>query len=384
MNEELSNTEAGAGTDRRALLRAGLAVPLLALGGVAAAQAPSSAGKLPPEKMPYKRIATEEAWIAPEVVAEYRKVLQAGESEELVPQWGTLKDSQSNPLLDMLLDIGDRRIADMDATGIDMQVLSLTAPGVQVFRPDVAVGLAAVSNDRLAEAVRANPTRFAGLAAVAPQAPAEAAKELERGVHSLGLKGAIINSHTHGEYLDDSKFWPIFEAAEALDVPIYLHPQIPSPGMLQPYLARGFEKAIMGYGHEVSLHVLAIIASGAFDRFPRLKLVIGHGGEGLPYMLYRIDYMWKYTPGAKPGRIKLLPSDYMRRNIFITTSGMPSAPALKLAREVLGMDRILYAMDYPYGYDVEEVRLTDALPFEPAEIAALYQHNPARVFKLPV
>ena len=270
----------------------------------------------------------------------------------------------------------------MDAAGTDLQILSLTAPGVQVFDADLAVALAAASNDRLAEAVRTHPTRFAGLAAVAPQAPAAAARELERGVHKLGLKGAIINSHTHGEYLDDPKYWPIFEAAEALDVPIYIHPQLPSPGMVKPYLDRGFEKAIMGYGHEVSLHMLAIIASGALDRFPKLKLVIGHGGEGLPYMLYRIDYMWKYTPGARPGRIALLPSDYMRRNVFITTSGMPSAPALKLAREVLGMDRILYAMDYPYCYDLDEVRLTDELPFTPAEMAALYEGNAVRVFGL--
>src|SRR4029078_11706290 len=144
------------------------------------------------------------------------------------------------------------------------------------------VAMAAMSNDRVAEAVRKWPTRFQALAAVAPQDPAAAAKELERAVNKLGLKGAVINSHTHGEWLDDEKFWDIFAAAEALTVAIYIHTQGARKNMVQPFLDRGLEGAVFGFGVEVALHVLRIIVAGAFDRFPKLQVVIGDTGGGLP------------------------------------------------------------------------------------------------------
>src|SRR5262249_16580629 len=169
--------------------------------------------------------------------------------------------------------------------------LSLTSPGVQIFDGETAVPLAISCNDQLADAIRKYPQRFAGLAAVAPQDPDAAAKELERGVRVLGLKGAIINSHTRGEYLDDSKFWPIFEAAESLDVPIYLHPNRPPRSWIGPFLETGLDGAIFGFAVETGLHVLRIVVSGVFDRFPRLQIVVGHLGEGLPYWLFRIDFM---------------------------------------------------------------------------------------------
>ena len=170
---------------------------------------------------------------------------------------------------------------------------------------------------------------------------------MERSIKKLKLNGVIINSHTRGEYLDDPKYWEIFEAAQALDAAIYLHPQTPPPDMVMPYLARGFERAIMGFAHEMSLHVLGLMTSGVFDRFPKLKIVIGHGGEGLPYMLYRIDYMYENARYPFMKKVKKLPSDYMKENFYITTSGLPWAPAITMAQSVLGMDRVLYAMDYP-------------------------------------
>jgi predicted TIM-barrel fold metal-dependent hydrolase len=190
---------------------------------------------------------------------------------------------------------------------------------------------------------------------VTPQDANAGAKELERAVKTLGLKGAVINSHTRGEFLDDEKFWDIFAAAEALDVPIYIHPSGPPPSMSKPFLERGLEGAIFGFGVEVALHVLRIIVSGAFDRFPRLKIVIGHTGEGLPFWLYRIDYM--HTASVKSGRyttmkpLKRKPSDYMRENLYITNSGVAWDPSVRFCQQVLGVDRVLYAMDYPYQFE---------------------------------
>ena len=166
-------------------------------------------------------------------------------------------------------DLGARRIADMDATGIALQILSLTSPGVQIFDAATGTALARAANDELAAAIAAHPTRYAGLAAIAPQDPAAAARELERGVKTLKLKGAIVNSHTQGEYLDDEKFWDIFAAAEALDVPVYIHPNTPSNDMIKPFMARGLDGAVFGFAVETGLHALRLVVSGVFDRFPK-------------------------------------------------------------------------------------------------------------------
>jgi 2,3-dihydroxybenzoate decarboxylase len=288
----------------------------------------------------------------------------------------------SNSLIvSRLLELGGPRIRDMDASGVDRQLLLLTAPGVQVFDTATANALAAQSNDRLAEAIRNYPERYGGLAAVAPQDPPAAAKELERAMKKLKLNGAVINSHTRGEYLDDPKFWDILEAAEALDAAIYIHPTTPSPAMLKPFLDRQLHMAIMGFGVEVAFHVLAMIRVGVFDRFPKLKIVIGHAGEGLPYWLYRIDYMSR-LPSFAPKKLKLKPGEYMRRNLYITTSGVPWAPAILLAQKVLGVDHVLYAMDYPYQFVAEEVKMTDRLPISAAAKKKLFQTNAERIFHL--
>jgi len=334
-----------------------------------------------PRKVPYKRIATEEAWGPPEMFAMYRKLLDENPYAHpgLATMWGD--SGGGNPIVARLVDMGERRINDMDASGIDVALLLLTAPGVQVFDAPTGTSLASSTNDQLAEAIRKHPSRFAGLAAFAPQDPKAAAKEIERATKRLGLKGAVVNSHTEGEYLDDPKFWGIFEAAEALNVPIYIHPREPSPQMLQPFLQRGMERALYGFGVEVGLHTLALITSGVFDRFPNLKIVIGHAGEALPYLLYRIDY-WQVHKKPFMPKLKMLPSEYMRRNIYLTTSGVPWAPAILLAQSVLGMDRVLYAMDYPYQFQIEEVTMTDNLPLSDADKKKLFQTNAESVFSL--
>ncbi len=339
--------------------------------------------------MDYLRIATEEAWAPPELFEAYRKLLEAGSYND--PGFESLmgfylRNPSVAPVTERMQSLGERRLADMDATGIAMQILSLTAPGVQVFDADTAAALARSSNDQVAEAVRRHPNRFAALAAVAPQNAPEAAKELERGVRTLGLKGAIVNSHTRGEYLDDPKYWDIFATAEALDVPVYLHPTTPSPAMIQPFLDRGLDSAIFGFAVETALHMLRIVVAGVFDRFPKLRMVLGHLGEGLPYWFFRLDFMHRrmVSGGRYPNVQKLERplSDYLKHNVWVTTSGMAWEPPILYAQQVLGVDRVLYAMDYPYQFVPEEVRVTDDLPISDADKKKLYQTNAEQLFAL--
>ena len=339
----------------------------------------------------YLRIATEEAYAPPELFERYKRLLDDGSHND--PGFASFMGfylNNSGPRLTeiraQIQDIGERRIRDMDATGISKQILSLTSPGVQVFDAPTAVSLATSFNDQLAEAIRKHPDRFAGLAAIAPQDPPAAAKELERAVKSLHLKGAIVNSHTRGEYLDDPKFWEIFEAAESLGVPIYLHPNTPSPRMVGPFLDRGLDGAVFGFAVETSLHILRIVFSGVFDRFPKLRMVAGHLGEGLPYWLFRIDFMHQRLTSnnryANVPKLRNKPSEYLKENFYVTTSGMAWQPPILYAQSVLGVDRVLYAMDYPYQFVPDEVKVTDDLPISDADKKKFYQTNAEKVFAL--
>jgi 2,3-dihydroxybenzoate decarboxylase len=339
----------------------------------------------------YRRIATEEGWATPEMIQMYVKILETKSLDDpgFYSLWGFFGQSQApraRDLYDRIQNMAERRLGDMDATGIDMQLLLLTSPGVQVFDAATATALATSTNDQLAVTIRQHPTRFAGLAAVAPQAPQAAAKELERAVHQLGLKGAVINSHTQGEYMDDEKFWDIFAAAEALDVPIYIHPNTPSPQMVEPFLSRCLDAAIYGFQAETGLHALRLIVSGVFDRFPKLKIVLGHLGEGLPYWLYRIDFMHagivraNRSEGVKP--LKRKPSDYLRENFYYTTSGMAWEPPITYVQKLMGHDRVMYAMDYPYQYVAEEVVAMDALELSAEHKKMFFETNAVNIFKL--
>jgi 2,3-dihydroxybenzoate decarboxylase len=338
----------------------------------------------------YHRIAAEEAFGTHEISAEYRKLLDSGSTdpgfESLIGFYLRNPNPRIAAVSERLLDLGERRLRDMDETGIAQQLLLLTAPGVQVFDADRGRALARSSNDQLAAAIRKHPGRFAGLAAIAPQDPTAAAAELERGVRTLGLKGAVVNSHTRGEYLDDPKFWPIFEAAEALDVPIYIHPTTPPASMIEPFLERGLDSAIFGFAVDTALHVLRIIVAGVFDRFPKLQIAIGHLGEALPYWLFRIDFMHARAVAANryPGvkKLKRAPSEYLKENVYVTTSGMAWEPPILYAISVLGIDRVMYAMDYPYQFVPEEVLVTDNLPILEADKQKLYHSTAQRVFKL--
>jgi len=223
------------------------------------------------------------------------------------------------------------------------------------------------------------------MTAIAPQDPAWSAKEIERG-HKLGFKAVIHNGHVAGEYTDDPKYWPIFEAAEALGTPVYLHPQGPSKGLIGPLLERGLDGAVYGFGVDTGLHLLRLIVMGVFDRFPKLKFIVGHGGEALPYWAYRLDYM--HAAGIRSGRyaclkpLQLPVSGYFKRNIYVTFSGVAWEPAIQFCKSTLGADRILYAMDYPYQYQADEVAAQDAMTMSAPDKKAFFQTNAEKVFGL--
>ena len=338
----------------------------------------------------YKRIATEEAFAPAELIVSYRKLYESRTLNDpgFDSLWGFYSSSlASRPVFirEKLANLDALRIADMDATGIDHQVIALTSPGVQVFDAATAVALARDCNDMLAAAVRKHPTRFTGMIAIAPHAPEFAAQELQR-CKAFGFRGIIINSHTQGEYLSDKKFWPIFEAAEALDLPIYLHPNTPPKSMIGPMVDAGLDGAIFGFGVETGFHLLRIITAGVFDRFPKLQIIVGHMGEALPYWMYRLDYM--HAAGVKSARyecmkpLKLKISDYLRENVYITNSGVAWEPAIKFAQQVIGGDRVMYAMDYPYQYTPQEVLDLDNMDMPDVSKKMFYQDVAQKVFKL--
>ena len=248
-------------------------------------------------------------------------------------------------------EIGPLRLAEMDAAGVDVCVLSHTVPGVQgIVDAGTAVAAARDVNDFLAAAVARHPTRFAGFASVALQDPAEAARELERAVTRLGFKGVMVNGYTdtsdgRGAYLDEPRFLPFWEAAAALGAPVYIHPRPP----IEQRAYEGHAQllgATWGFAPETATHALRIVQSGLFDRLPKLTIVLGHLGETLPYFAWRIQHCFEYNPSDK--RLERRLQDYLCDNFYVTTSGHFSDQALISALLTIGADRILFAVDYPY------------------------------------
>src|ERR1700733_6526480 len=323
-----------------------------------------------------RKIAVEEAFSIPEVAAALKQVARApGDSADL-PLVRGIYDAQggygSMKFLDGLLDLEDVRLKNMDANGVDMHVLSLTAPGVQMFDADTACDLATLANDRLPAGIPRPPPPFAGLATFAPQAPRRAVREMERAIRELHLNGFILNSHTNNEYLDDPKYWPILEAAEALDRCIYIHPRGASDGLKGPLRDYGMDSAMWGYGVEVGTHAVRMMASGLFDRFPKLKICIGHMGEAVPFWIWRITFM--NSRSQKIGRApvtSLTMAEYLQRNFVITTSGVEDPLALEYSIKKLGIDNVLWAIDYPYQPSAPAVAFMDAVELNPDDKAKL-------------
>ncbi len=296
------------------------------------------------------------------------------------------KDAE-NPLariVEKLRDVGEKRIAEMDAAGIDVQVLSLTSPGTEQLQATEAESAAREANDFVAAAVNKYPKRFAGFAALPTAAPDKAAAELERTVRDCRFRGAMINGHTNGRYLDDKFFWPILERAVALNVPIYLHPTQPPRAVIDASYS-GFSPIVTemligpgwGWHIETAIHVIRMILGGVLDEFPELQIVIGHMGEALPFMLPRFDVM----PAAMT-KLKRPITAYLRENVHYTFSGFNFTPNfLDLILQV-GVERIMFSADYPYASMAQAREFLDKLPVSPADRERIAHGNAEKLLRM--
>jgi 2,3-dihydroxybenzoate decarboxylase len=271
----------------------------------------------------------------------------------------------------------------MDASGIDVQVLSLVQPGSQDFDGAKALAISQDANDTMAESIRRYPGRFAGFATLPVSEPDVAAKELERCINKLGFKGALINGHQQGQFLDHKKFWPIFEAAESLDVPIYLHPRDPHPDAFKVYFAGGYEdlgSAAWGYAMDTCSHFLRIVFSGVFDAYPRLKFILGHLGEGLPFWIDRLEDHTKF--GVERRKLKRTPTEYLTQNMVVTCSGNWSVPAFICTVMALGIDNVMFSVDWPYEPNTTAMEFLRRVPLSPPDLEKFAHGNAERVLKL--
>ncbi|QJY49240.1 amidohydrolase family protein [Pseudonocardia broussonetiae] len=282
-----------------------------------------------------------------------------------------------------LLDLTAERLPGMDAAGLDVQVLSLNSPGIQAEQdPSVAVGRAAAVNDLLAATIAENPTRFSGFAALPLQDPQAAAKELERAVTQLGLRGALVNAHTQGRYLDDPTMRVVWEYAAGLDVPLYLHP---ANGVDSAHVLTGHPELVgpmWSWGTDTASHVLRLVFGGVFDDFPDAKLLLGHMGEGLPYVLWRLDSRWAFHDHRGIELARERPSEYLRHNLYITTSGVCDAPPLLCALLALGADHILFGTDYPFEDMATATEFLARAPISESDRAKIAHGNAELLLKL--
>ena len=279
-------------------------------------------------------------------------------------------------------DLGAQRLREMDEAGVDIQVLSHAPPGLQRVPAAAAADVARRANDRLAEVVAAHPTRFAAFASLPTSAPDHAAEELERTVRELGFKGAMIHGTTDGLFLDDARFWPILERAEALDVPLFIHPALPMAAVRQAYMGKyaethpTFATAAWGFTIETGTHAMRLVLSGALEAFPRLQLILGHLGEGIPFLMARIDEALSRDTPTKAFR-KLFTDHF-----HVTTSGFFSDPALACCIAEMGVDRILFSIDWPFVENAPGVDWLRKFELGDADKAKIFGGNAKRLLKL--
>lgn len=323
-----------------------------------------------------RTIAIEEHFLA----SSFREAMQRSTSR------GAGSNGRPPPQLQAkLADLGSTRLRDMDAAGIDLQVLSHSATGRDVAHADEEVRLAQQANDQLAAAIAAHPTRFAGFATLPMSDPEAAAAELERAVRSLGMKGGAINGTTYGRFLDDPSFLPILKRAVALDVPIYLHPGVPPAPVRQIYYS-GFDPAVnfalatsgWGWHSETGIHALRLILAGVFDRLPGLQIIIGHMGEMIPFMLGRINNVF----APLTSQLRRSVPEYFLQNFSITSSAFFTAPPLLLALQTVGVDRILFSVDYPFSTNEQGRAFLDNVSISQADKEKISHLNAERLLKI--
>jgi 2,3-dihydroxybenzoate decarboxylase len=323
-----------------------------------------------------KTIAIEEHFITPM----YRQNVTANEFRNF---YLTSRGEQiGHDIVEQNADLSAKRLAHMDTAGIDVQVLSFGSPGPQGFGADVAIPMARDANDRAFEAVCAHPGRFAAFAALPTADPEASAKELERTVNKLGFKGAMIHGHTQGSFLDEKKYWPIFECAAALGVPIYLHPTLAHPAALDSYF-KGYEelaRAGWGFAVDTSCHFLRIVFAGVFDAYPKLRIILGHLGEGLPFAMHRLN---DHTgPAATRRGLKKTPLQYFKDHLLVTTSGNWYEPAFLCTLLALGADNILFAVDWPYEANTTGMEFLRKLSISDIDREKIAHLNAERVLRM--
>ena len=294
------------------------------------------------------------------------------------------KGVERNPgIAERLFDMGELRLKEMDEAGIDIQVISHGAPSAQKLTGPDAAAIAARANDRLAAAIKARPDRFAAFAALPTCDPIAAANELERTVTKHGFKGAMIHGLTGGLFLDDQRFWPIFERAEKLDVPIYLHPSIPHPAVTEAYYKDYVQdfpmviRAAWGFTVETATQVIRLMLSGVFGRYPNLKIIVGHLGETLPFLLWRIDQAL-----SRPGPKQISFRDVFSSHVYLTTSGNFSNPALLCCVQELGIDRIMFAVDWPFVANPLGTQWVDTIPLCDEDKIKILSGNAKRLLRM--
>lgn len=323
-----------------------------------------------------KTIAIEEHFTTPMYrenvgVNEFRNFYMTSRSEQL-----------GHDIVKELGDLEDTRIKYMDAAGIDVQVLSFGSPGPQAFDAKIGIPMATDANDRLYQIMKKHPTRFEGFATLPTADPKISADELERTVKQYGFKGAMIHGHHQGEFLDAKKYWPIWERAEALGVPIYLHPALPSQGVMKAYYD-GYEdiaRAGWGFAVDTSIHFLRIMFSGVFDAYPKLKIILGHLGEGLPFAMHRLNDH-TYRAAARRG-LKKTPLEYIRDNLVVTTSGNWYEPALVCTILALGVDNIMFAADWPYEPNKTAMDFLNKVSISDIDREKIAHLNAERILKM--
>ena len=296
----------------------------------------------------------------------------------------TPEDARQAPAIAARLnDVADLRVKEMDEAGIDLQVLSHGNPGLQTMDAESAVRLARIANDRLATTVAARPDRFAAFAALPTPDPKAAAEELERAVTKLGFKGALINGLTNAVFFDDKRFWPIFERAAALNVPIYLHPALPQAAVTEAYYKDYVQdwpsilRAAWGFTVETSTQGVRMVLSGVFDAHPNLKIILGHLGEGLPFLLWRINM--GFAREAKAGRGF---REVFCEHFYVTTSGFWSDPALLCCVQEMGVDRIMFSVDYPFAPNQPATEWLHRIPLCAEDKAKIANGNARRLLQL--
>jgi len=317
-------------------------------------------------------VAVEEAFSIPGAIRQEAAIRQRMDVPEAIKQeWFRRLD-----------DLTELRLADMDANGVDVQVLSYSTPGLEVIEdPAEAVAVARRVNDHLAKVVAAHPKRFAGFAVLPLQDPKAAVVELRRAVKELGLKGVLYNDHVRGHYLDEPRFRPVWAELERLGVTLYLHPAVVPADNWRVF--DGYPVLVgpsWGWTATVGAHALRLIYGGVFDEFPGASVTLGHMGELLPFQMARLDSRYPQVPVEQ--RVDHLPSYYLRKNVYVTTSGVMSHAALLGAVHAVGVDRVLFSIDYPFESSAEAVGFLRSAPYAPTDLARIAHGNADRLLGL--